>query len=309
MYVPSHPAGWRFFRAKISIRLESNNETEATSIPESLGSLGKFKSTPVSKSKIRRGKGKRKHNGENINRELSIWGNNSNGLKAKLRSLRANLEQFDFPSCVTLQETKLRQTNLIKIEGYKVFETVRTGLGGGLLTAVIEELEPVLISEGEDDAEILVVQIKVGNQSIRIINCYGPQEDEDSAVKINFWKTLENEIISAYDHNCLILVQMDANAKVGVDVIKGDPHKQSENGYFLMEMLKRQNLSLLNGSDQCKGTITRHRKTINGEEKSILDYILVCQGLLGHFVEMFIDEERLHTLTKYATTKGNKSKV
>ena len=52
--------------------------------------------------------------------------------------------------------------------------------------------------------------------------------------------------------------------------------------------------------------IRRHRKTINGEEKSILDYILFCDSLLEYFHEMLIDDERLHTLTKYASTKGFK---
>ena len=52
------------------------------------------------------------------------------------------------------------------------------GLGGGLLTAVDQDLEPVLISDGGDENEILVVQANLGNQEIRIINAYGPQEDE-----------------------------------------------------------------------------------------------------------------------------------
>ena len=73
-----------------------------------------------------------------------------------------------------------------------------------------------------------------------------------------------------------------------------------------MELLNSQNVSIFNGTNQCKGLITRHRKTINGSEKSILDYILVCVSLLEYFHEMFIDDERLHTLTKYASTKGIK---
>ena len=95
---------------------------------------------------------------------------------------------------------------------------------------------------------------------------------------------------------------MDANAKVGKEIIKDDPNKQSENGKLLMELLCRQNLHLLNSSDKWNGVITRCRQTINGVEKSVLDYVIVCGGLYGYFLEMSIDDSRLHTFTKYAST-------
>ena len=60
-----------------------------------------------------------------------------------------------------------------------------------------------------------------------------------------------------------------------------------------MELLKRHNVNLLIASDCCQGVITRHRKTLNGDEKSVLDYVIVCDGLLNHFQKMIIDEERL----------------
>ena len=97
---------------------------------------------------------------------------------------------------------------------------------------------------------------------------------------------------------------MDANAKVGSGVIKGDPNHQSENGKLMIGVLQRQNLYLLNGSDRCEGVITRYRKTINSEEKAVLDYAIGCSGIFHQLQEMLIDEERIYTLTKYASTKG-----
>ena len=166
--------------------------------------MGVSRKTPsaIKSKKInRRGNGKRNKNGFNSEQIFSLWGNNSNGLKAKISSLRANIEYFETPSCITIQETKLRQNNIIKLKGYKVFEKQRKGLGGGILTAVLDELNPVLISDG-DENEILVVQAKVGNQNVRVFNCYGPQEDENFQTKVDFWNTLEKEIISATDNNC-----------------------------------------------------------------------------------------------------------
>ena len=199
---------------------------------------------------------------------------------------------FDKPSCITIQETKLRQANLVKLNGYTIFEQTREGLGGGLLTAVSEDLEPVLISDGGEENEILVVQAIVTNHTIRIINAYGPQEDEKEK-SLSFWEQLEAEVVSSIDENCLTLIQLDANAKVGHSIIQGDPNVQSNNGLLLMGMLDRQNLFLLNASELCQGKITRHRITQHGEEKSILDYVIVCETLLKMLLKMFIDEERI----------------
>ena len=42
---------------------------------------------------------------------------------------------------------------------------------------------------------------------------------------------------------------------------------------------------------------------------AILDYVLVCKQLYQFFEKMVIDEERIYTLTKYATTKGSLKKM
>ena len=71
--------------------------------------------------------------------------------------------------------------NQIKIPGYQVFEQIRREnktSGGGLLTAVHNDLEPVLVSEGTDEAEIIVVEAKIANNVVRFINGYGKQEKD-----------------------------------------------------------------------------------------------------------------------------------
>ena len=45
----------------------------------------------------------------------------------------------------------------IKINEYQVFEQIRPGLGGGLLTPIRESLNPVFISHNKD-VDIIVVQ-------------------------------------------------------------------------------------------------------------------------------------------------------
>ena len=43
----------------------------------------------------------------------------------------------------------------------------------------------------------------------------------------------EAEIMKAKDDNCMILIEMDANAKVGSDIIKNDPHSITNNGKIM----------------------------------------------------------------------------
>ena len=126
----------------------------------------------------------------------------------------------------------------------------------------------------------MTIQADVENRKLRIINGYGPQEDENSEDIMNFWQEMETEIVNAKDNNCMIVIQLDANAKVGKNVIKDDPNHTSNNGKILIDIIKRQNLTLVNAMDLCIGTITRQRVAANNLEKSVLDYILYVKRYL-----------------------------
>ena len=240
-----------------------------------------------------------------MTQHFSILGNNCFGLKAKKESLYQTLKAFDFPSCITLQETKMRKMGSVKINDYQVFEKLRPGLGGGLLTAISQSLSPVLISPIKEDTEILIVQCLVNDMKLRVINGYGPQDDAPLADRLGFWSSLEQEIIIAKDANCSVIVQLDANAKVGRSVIQSDPNvSTSENGKLLLNMVDRENMHILNCSPLCRGSITRQRITPKNEEKSILDYVITCDKMHQLLESMVIDDDQIFSLTKYASTKG-----
>ena len=76
------------------------------------------------------------------------------------------------------------------------------------------------------------------------------------------------------------------------------------NGQLMFDIIKRQDLIILNAEKNCEGVITCHRKTVNGDKKSVLDYFLVCPQLAQFFERMLIDVDRHHVLTKYTTTRG-----
>ena len=113
---------------------------------------------------------KRKHFKNGFNQQtFSIFGSNANGIRGKVDSLKNALAYFKNPSCINLQETKLRFKGTIQLEGYQIFENIRKGFGGGLLTAIDKDLKPVLISAGNDDVEMIVVQVAIGDKQIRIL--------------------------------------------------------------------------------------------------------------------------------------------
>ena len=92
---------------------------------------------------------------------------------------------------------------MIKIPSYEIFEVARNGNGtGSLMTGIHENLDPVLIYE-DVDMEILVVQIRVNNLSVRIINAYGPQEYAGHDKIISFYSTLDQIIKNAKFDGCL----------------------------------------------------------------------------------------------------------
>ena len=129
------------------------------------------------KSKTRRGYGRK--NAKNILKnkihQLIVLGTNAAGLNKKKESLFHLINMIQ-PAIVTIQETKFTRRRSLKLPGFETFEHVRSDKsGGGLLTAIHSDLDPVLVYD-DVEIELIVVQISVNNIKIRVFNAYGPQE-------------------------------------------------------------------------------------------------------------------------------------
>ena len=234
---------------------------------------------------------------------FTIIGCNVAGIRNKRDSIQSVIEMFKNPSCIMFQETKLGKTSDFPISNYEVFYKNRNSSGGGLLTAIDPHLQPLEVSS--QDAEVLTVQIDVGQYCVRLINAYCPQNDDSEQKKLDFWTSLGEEIVTAQREDCLILIQMDANSKVGRHILANDPNQnQDDNGRKLVAMMETYGLLMLNRDSRCSGTVTRYRKTIHGVERAVLDYILVCQNLYSFFETMKIDEERHYPITSYSVIRG-----
>ena len=117
------------------------------------------------------------------------------------------------------------------------------------------------ISEGDNDGEILVIQVEVKQFKIRCVVAYGPQEKDKIERKLAFWARLAHEIEEAHENDYAIIFQMDGNLWAGKHLIKGDPNEINENGKLFIKFLQdHPYLCVVNSLDLCEGILTRIRK-------------------------------------------------
>ena len=62
-----------------------------------------------------------------------------------------------------------------------------------------------------------------------------------------FWDALEEELSSVELNGRSVIIQMDANAKLGKAYIQGDPHNMSVTGRVFSGIIERHALIVLNG--------------------------------------------------------------
>ena len=82
-----------------------------------------------------------------------------------------------------------------------------------------------------------------------------------------------------------IIVMGDMNYKIG-DLIDGNKEETSKGGNIMINIIKENNMIILNNLEKCRGKWT----TSSGREKSIIDYIMIGEGENG--VESIIIDEK-----------------
>ena len=260
----------------------------------------------INKSKKKRTKrGGKKYK----NQSLVILSANCEGLKPKTQSLKNEIKTLN-AAIFTLQETHFTRKGIFKLENYEIFEAIRNKHKGGTMLGVNKALDPVLIKDYSEEFELIVVEIRIRNKSIRIITGYGPQEHWNEAERVPFFLALEEEIIKAELQGTSIIIEMDSNSKLGENFITNDPHRQTCNGKLLGDIIHRHGLVVANGLNAvCVGKITRRRVTVKATEESIIDHVLISTDLVEELESVLIDENGQHALTKIVKTKeGIKTK-
>ena len=234
-------------------------------------------------------------------------GVNAAGLRSKMTSFKNVLSELK-PAVFCIEETKHKDEGRFKIPNYVIFEHVRQSRdgGGGLALGCMEELQPTLVRTGGDTVEAISVDIFLKNINIRCCVAYGCQESDPIEKKEAFWNYLYEEIELAEQSNSGFILHFDGNLWAGNDIIPGDPKMQNRNGKFFENFLKEnQSLTVVNSLEICQGLITRARNKNGKEEKSVLDFFVVCNKILPYVKNMVIDEKKEFILTNYEHARFN----
>ena len=255
-------------------------------------------------------RGKRRNSKEFPN-SLRMLGVNAAGLKPKLSTFKKVINTLQ-PALFFIEETKFKEEGKLKIENFLIFELTRESRdgGGGLAIGCIKQLKPVLARKGTDSIEALTIDISLQKMKIKCVVGYGPQENSKKENKSDFWNYIEEDAKTAWENDQGFILHCDGNLWAGPTIIPGDPRKQNRNGKFLEDFLSRnQNLVVVNSLPICEGLITRRRIKAGKEEKSILDFFIVCTKVLPYVTKMVIDEKKEFILTNYKPSKkGEKAK-
>ena len=166
---------------------------------------------------------------------MKFFGNNADGIMNKLESLENMLQEL--PSVFFIQETHVKRAGRIKTPSarkYTWYELIRTSnaskgeKGGSIAIGLLNVLQPSWISEGDDEAEAITVEIWVKGFPIRLVCGYGPQEYDKRDRKDKFWSYLSSEVVKATQNGAAFVLQMDGNLWAGKSIIKDDPRDKDK---------------------------------------------------------------------------------
>ena len=134
---------------------------------------------------------------------------------------------------------------------------------------------------------------------------YAPQENvtPNNELKL-MYEDIREQIKIGKEEKQQILIIGDFNAKIG-EAVEGNKTQVTKGGRQLLKLANKENMIILNTvKEKCKGVWTR----VQGEEKSIIDYVLTDASSANTVKEMKIDEEKqygLHKLDKNTATNKN----
>ena len=136
---------------------------------------------------------------------------------------------------------------------------------------------------------------------------YAPQENvtPNNELKLMYEDIREQMKIGKEEEKQILIIE-DFNAKIG-EAIESNKTQVTKRGRQLLKLASRENMIILNTvKEKYKGVWTR----VQGEEKSIIDYVLTGASSAKTIKEMKIDEEKqygLHKLDKNTATNKNRT--
>ena len=128
-------------------------------------------------------------------------------------------------------------------------------------------------------SRVLWLKMKVAGEKVVIVAVYGPGMERSENEREAFWETL-NECLGGFGENERVIVLGDMNAKVGDREREGVIGKHgvpgvNENGERLVEVCMERRMIIGNTWFQKKLIQKYTREGENGQERSLIDYVLV----------------------------------
>ena len=228
--------------------------------------------------------------------------NNVRGYKTKEVMIKRIMMEEN-PVLMAIVETKLKDDDAVEIPGYEFSRVNRNEDGGGVLLFFRRCLAKIMIEVAETrlhDAEILWNRLDNGKVKIKIGVVYMPQESRTKLDKLKeIYKTIEEQVAESRNNGESILILGDLNCKIGKH-IQGNTDEITKGGRLLLSMVKKFKLKIVNADPCCEGRWTR----IEGQCKSILDYVIVFEEDIGLLETMKIDEDKDITPYYIERTEG-----
>ena len=209
------------------------------------------------------------------------------------------------PQIIALCETKLASGQTIKnaLPDYEICQrSTKAGQKGMAICVRRNTFKSILDVTSSTIDDIIVVRIEMATDTVRVILGYAPQENDKTETREEFFTELEMEIAKSKMADELPLVVGDMNAKISMNNNTLEPI--TANGKLLIELIKNQELDVLNYHDKCVGKWTHVIRTTNSP--SVLDYILSPERISTSVQELIIDEDCL--LCPFSTQKSGVKK-
>jgi exonuclease III len=163
-----------------------------------------------------------------------------------------------------------------------------------------------MTGESEDgEKNVLAVQIKYPNLTMRVIVGHAPQETDKPDDRERFFESLKVEVERGQLNGEKIIVMGDMNGRIdGGDETK----RNSPNGQSLEKFKDEHKLHIANFHPNAMGKWTRIQQKSKGEVKSAIDYVILDEFLYDSMTEMIIDECKVYT-PYWITSKKKEKRV
>ena len=209
------------------------------------------------------------------------------------------------PALVCIIETHMQKEEEIQISGYSlVYRNDRSANSGGILIGVRDNIKnnSLELTQENKVGQSLWILLTNTNKKIRIGIIYAPQENvtPNNELKL-IYEDIREQIKIGKEEKQQILIIGDFNAKIG-EAVEDSKTQVTKGGRQLLKLANKENMIILNTvKEKCKGVWTR----VQGEEKSIIDYVLTDASSANTVKEMKIDEEKQYGLHKLYKNKHN----